>query len=197
MSEKRTPPELEKFKERLEVLRKQKNLTQKQLAEDIEVSTTTISSYEKGYKSPSAAIVKKIAEKYDVSMDWLCGLSEKVQSADFKTYEDLFRQIINMHTVLGKHIKNNAGEDYNSFKIDVSPRTIYGVTESYWIRLSFIDEVFYTAISDYNTMTELFINRTISQDVYNLWLDGKMKELSKLALKDFGKSPFDDDDLPF
>lgn len=52
-------------------LRKDKNMTMKQLGQIIGVSESTISLYENGKREPDYETMLKIAEVFDVSLDYL------------------------------------------------------------------------------------------------------------------------------
>lgn len=59
------------FKDKIRALRKEAGLTQKAAAEQIGVTYRTYQNYEIGASSPSAEILSKIAEMFNVSMDML------------------------------------------------------------------------------------------------------------------------------
>lgn len=61
------------FKVRLTLLRKEKKCTQTELAERMGVNKATINKYEKGTASPSYEMLWKLAEFFDVSVDYLIG----------------------------------------------------------------------------------------------------------------------------
>ena len=65
------------FGQRLKSLRKQRNLTQKQLAELIGTQNSIISFYEVGDRIPSPEIIVKLARTLHVSSDYLLGLEKK------------------------------------------------------------------------------------------------------------------------
>jgi len=69
------------FGNRLRELRKQRNLTQKQLAAQIGVRNSIISFYEMGDRSPSPEVIIKLAAVLHVSTDYLMGV-EKKESID-------------------------------------------------------------------------------------------------------------------
>ena len=69
------------FGGRLKELRKQKNLTQKQLADLIGVKNSIISFYEVGDRFPSPEIIIKLAAVLHTSTDYLLGV-EKGRSVD-------------------------------------------------------------------------------------------------------------------
>lgn len=62
--------------ERLKELRKEKKLTQEQLADNFFVNKSSISRYEKNTQVPELEILIKIAEFFDVSVDYLLGRSD-------------------------------------------------------------------------------------------------------------------------
>lgn len=65
------------FGQRLRTLRKQKNLTQKQLAELIGVKNSIISFYEVGDRFPSPEIIMKLSAVLGTSTDYLLGVEKK------------------------------------------------------------------------------------------------------------------------
>ena len=58
---------------RLKELRKSKKLTQQQVAEIINTTTTCYNYYEKEKREPSIEILCKLADYYNVSIDYLVG----------------------------------------------------------------------------------------------------------------------------
>lgn len=63
--------------DKLKELRKEKNLTQQQVADRVNVSKAVISSYELSNRSPSYQTLVKIANLYKVSADYLLGMDER------------------------------------------------------------------------------------------------------------------------
>ena len=61
------------FGKKIKELRKEKNITQKQLAEILQVTKSTIGNYEINRIRPSHEILLAIAEYFDVSLDELYG----------------------------------------------------------------------------------------------------------------------------
>ena len=64
------------FAKRLKELRLNNGLTQKELAKSIEVGRTTISEYESGKIVPKQEGLLKIANYFNVSVDYLTGVSD-------------------------------------------------------------------------------------------------------------------------
>ncbi|MBC2100591.1 helix-turn-helix domain-containing protein [Listeria booriae] len=78
------------FGEILMRLRKQKKLTQEELASVLGVARTTYSSYEQNRRMPDAEIQNKIADYFNVSLDYLHGRQEKDNDGiAFFDYDDL------------------------------------------------------------------------------------------------------------
>lgn len=63
--------------QRIRYLREEKELTQRQVAEAIEVASSTMTLYETDRRAPSYAILSRFAQFFAVSTDYLLGLSEK------------------------------------------------------------------------------------------------------------------------
>ena len=66
-----------KFNTRLKELRLEAGLTQKDLANAIEVGRTTVSEYESGKIVPKQEGLLKIANHFNVSVDYLTGVSNE------------------------------------------------------------------------------------------------------------------------
>ncbi len=63
------------FAERLKELRKEKQLTVEQLANNIGSAKSTISRYENG-REPKGDIIRLLTDYFDVSIDYLMGVSD-------------------------------------------------------------------------------------------------------------------------
>ena len=78
---------------RLQELRKRENLTQEELAEKIDVSAPLITSIERQVKKLSLRNAMLIAKEFNVSLDWLYGLSDDTKdnaSNVLSTLQDIF-----------------------------------------------------------------------------------------------------------
>lgn len=64
---------MSKFSERFKELRLKSGKTQKQLGEELSLSTMTIQRYEYGTRTPDFAQLIAIADYFDVSLDYLTG----------------------------------------------------------------------------------------------------------------------------
>ena len=65
---------------RIQELRKEANMTQNDLAKIIGVNPVTLSRYENGERNPKLDKLEKIAETFHVSVDYLTGKPDVVNS---------------------------------------------------------------------------------------------------------------------
>ena len=77
------------FHEKLQELRKQKNLTQEELSEILFVSRTAISKWESGRGYPSIDSLKAIAEFFGVTIDELLSNRELITLAETENRSNL------------------------------------------------------------------------------------------------------------
>lgn len=75
-----------KIGENIRVLRKSLKMCQKEFADQIETTQTSLSLYETGSKIPPSEILLKIADCCGISLDWLCGIKP---TCHFVTGEDV------------------------------------------------------------------------------------------------------------
>lgn len=66
------------FKERLKELRLDKGLRLKDVADAINLSIRAISNYEQGIREPSLSILKDLCKFFNVSADYLIGLTDEL-----------------------------------------------------------------------------------------------------------------------
>ena len=93
--------EIEIFGKRLRSLRENLGMTQMQFSEHIGIRQQTLSGYENGRMKPPLDVAVEISEKCDVSLDWLCGLSDrKSQSSDFCSYADILEILVKVDNQL-------------------------------------------------------------------------------------------------
>lgn len=89
------------FGERLRQLRKEKGLTQADLAKLLGVSQQAIGNYESGVRQPDSGTMVKLADFFDTSVDYLLGRTDirkfdldieniaAMRSKELEGYEDL------------------------------------------------------------------------------------------------------------
>lgn len=64
------------YNEKLKALREDNDLTQSQLGKLFNVNQITISQYERGVRQPSLEILIKYAKYFNVSLDYIAGLTK-------------------------------------------------------------------------------------------------------------------------
>lgn len=63
--------------ERLHHLKNEKNVLQKEIAKAINISLRSYQRYESGERKPDSDILIKLSSYFDVSVDYLLGLSDE------------------------------------------------------------------------------------------------------------------------
>ena len=145
---------------RIKELRTSKNLTQEDIAKMVKVSKATISNYEKGKVSPPIELLIKLAERYDVSIDWLCGLSNE-EIPRLMSYGDAFFRLVEIDKVIGFSV-----EDVTFFSNLRGAAVLFDATLT-------------KALEEYQEMVNLRDNNTISEHLFNLWISDKVQQLDK------------------
>ncbi len=64
------------FKERLKALRAEKGWSQQRLADELEISKSSVNMYERGEREPSFETMEAIADIFNVDMDYLYGRTD-------------------------------------------------------------------------------------------------------------------------
>jgi len=86
------------FNEKLQILRKDRNMTQEELAEKLYVSRTAISKWESGRGMPNIESLKALSNLFEISIDSLLS-SEEIMKAAEEEKEESTRNLRN--TLLG------------------------------------------------------------------------------------------------
>ena len=84
------------FSVRLKQLRQKNKWTQQELAKKIQVTKETLYRYEKNQLPPSYDSVVRLAELFDVSIDYLMGWTDQPVSEEMKKQKLIYRQIQNL-----------------------------------------------------------------------------------------------------
>lgn len=75
--------------ERLKEARKNRKLTQMEAASKLGITNGALSGYERNYRDPDTEMVKKLANLYDVSIEWLLGNDQQVRNNSVNTKDEL------------------------------------------------------------------------------------------------------------
>ena len=96
------------FGNRLKELRLQAGLTQKQLADQLNITKSVVSFYELRERTPSPEVLIKLATIFHVSTDYLLGI-ERSKSVDITGLDEEDEKVIRIvvETLRNKNTKNN------------------------------------------------------------------------------------------
>lgn len=174
---------------RIKELRNSMKMTQKDFSAFVGCTAATLSAYENGSKSPSLEIIKGIAEKCNVSIDWLCGLSDKKRNTDsVETYSELYDCLLS----IGE--KTNLRFETVSY-IGGYDEPITMHTQAIW----FDNIQICNFMEEWQKMKTLHDDGSIDDDVYNLWMEKVLTKNENTKERLDGKLiiPDDSEDLPF
>lgn len=87
-------------------LRKEKRISQNELGKSIGVSQTTVTAWETGRAEPASTYIKKLADFFNVSADYLLGRPEKNNDAE-KTDKELDEMLDEARSFDGHPITDN------------------------------------------------------------------------------------------
>jgi len=82
------------FGQRLRLLRENRGLTQKELGQILNVSESTIGMYERGEREPNFETLEKIADYFEVQVDYLLGRDPSNLKMKYDDLDVEERQII-------------------------------------------------------------------------------------------------------
>lgn len=158
------------FADRLRKLREKTKKTQKQFADFVESTPATISAYENATKNPSLEVVMNIADKCHVSLDWLCGITDKEISLD--TCSDILKILFEIGLLDG------IGLDNGFAKVTHIPNNFPNFDQDYepFMMIYFNDTTINDALKKWKKMFDLYQNKTIDEEVYRLWVEKTLRE---------------------
>ena len=94
--------------ERLKSLRLEAKITQKEIADKLEIGQGTYARYEKGDRKPTGEILNKLANFFNVSTDYLLGNTDNKNSTKFE--DDLEESLNTARAFSGKPISDHDRE---------------------------------------------------------------------------------------
>lgn len=139
--------------ERLKELRLKLEMSQSEFSKSISLKPQTYSAYEKNINLPPVVVLARIAEKYGVSLDWLCGFSNSEEkTVRLDTYADILKLIFELGSL-------------DCVQIDDG-------------KISLNDSTINNAIQGWQKMRNLLNAGTIDQEVYDLWVEKTLNNLT-------------------
>lgn len=147
------------FSNRLKALRVKTQKTQKEFAEYVGSTAATISAYENGSKNPSLDIVVNIAQKCDVSLDWLCGLkNESHNEHKIEKYNDITNFLIMLQNTNLEYYLANSNDVTTSNSTDFDS-------------IVFKDKIICSFFEEWHKMAYLYNNKMIDNELFSLWVE--------------------------
>lgn len=108
------------FGQRLKKMREQRGLSQKELAERFNLSQSTIAYYERDKKEPTNATLEKLADYFEVSVDFLLGRSQTLLAPEqSRINETQLDQLTDSDTNIGRAFFGGA-DKYTEEEIEVA-----------------------------------------------------------------------------
>lgn len=154
------------FSLKIKELRENLKLTQSEFADNLGVTQAALSAYEKGTRNPTFETIMLVSKKFNVSLDWLCGLSEiKSLTTKLTTYRDVFQILANICST--KYEDGKSTILFPSCKDGVTADTLFIASE---------DPNFHAFFAEYKKILGLYLDGTIDIDIYSIWLK---KEINK------------------
>ena len=140
----------ESISTRIKEVRKSLHMSQVEFAKFLGITQATVSAIESGSRIPSTDTALTIAKKCNVSMDWLCGLSNKKSASDMpETYSDVARLLIPLMEL---------------------PITQHKIVEPHQLSLIFCDEKLANFFKDEAIMSEVRKKENF-QPAYDAWIN--------------------------
>lgn len=156
------------FSERLKELLHSNDMTQTELSDSLGISSSMLSYYIRGIKQPSVNIIKLIAKKFNVSIDWLLGLEEP-KDTELKTYADMIKLLIPL-----LNCSNIWDIELNKLDGPFNYTPFEGLVTADRELLQFLD--------DYEKMKDLVNKNSVPKDLFNTWINNRLEIYSYMNL---------------
>lgn len=115
--------------DKLQYLRKDMSMSQKDFADFLGIPQPSLSAYENNRNSPTVDVLINIAKKCNISLDWLCGISSAKHTLSSLSdvaevlYALMETKDIKLNIVVHDHLPNDTETDDNKWYTSI---TIYG-----------------------------------------------------------------------
>ncbi len=104
--------------DKIKELRKSKKITQLELANTLGISAAAVGMYEQNRREPNYDLIKRLAEIFSVSVDYLIGYEEKLNSnVSYKTND--INSLVDDFLIKLSHEKNLTFDGENLSKNDI------------------------------------------------------------------------------
>ena len=155
-------------------------MNQKEFAAKLGIRQSTLSSYENEAISPSTDMLITIAKEFNVSVDWLCGLTES--KTTISTLSDIIEFLFEMEKIPELHFDIHI--DKNDDHTLITGITFDSRDEEHKMN---VDMCMF--LSNYAEHRESFKSYFVGKDMYELWQKNQIEYYDKLPLT---RNEFDD-----
>lgn len=158
---------IDKLPERIKAIREDIPMTQKEFSDLLGIKQQTLSGYETGKMKPPIDVLAMISQKCNISIDWMCGISEKRQSQrEFVTGADVIQTLAELNKAVYFFVDRCRTDD-GEYQAIIIP-----------------DSAIQLFLNDWKSMLNIYRNGTITESLYKLWLEEQKTEYTMYKLKD-------------
>lgn len=197
------------FAENMRNLRLSRNLSKRAMAAEIGITAATYAAYESADKLPTLETASKIADAFNVSLDWMCGRAKEDKHGEKpRTWGDimrLFGQVVSASEEIELKAKKriwvsascaNLPPDAVDFEITEAQEKEYQEYEYYeaddfqlYIALSPLRFI----IDGWIKLLSLYRAGQIDEEMYSAWVAKKELELDEYPIIRAGTEGIDDE----
>lgn len=170
-----------KIGNRIKELKELKNLKQDDLIDLTGISRVTISNYEQGKVKPPVEFLMKLSHNYDVSMDWLCGLSDGFSRGKIKNLADVTDIILSLLDIDGTSIQKQKVDEWYVYSENEAGVPIREYPEEP-NSILFSDIEIWNILKECKKMNDLYKQNTIDDEVYDLWKEKMIKKYKDILV---------------
>ena len=141
---------------RLKMLREERELSQKEFAEFLNIPQPTLSTYENDRVVPTLDAIISIAQKCTVSLDWLCGISTRHSISTLGDVTDIYYQLLETAEI-GFDMEISGDED------NIATHTVHRDHNNYKYNIPF-----FSMLCRVQKTFHEFVMKNMSKDYYML-----------------------------
>ena len=156
------------FAERLKKIRIDNGISQNELSNYLGITSSSLSYYENGLRTPPITILSKLTNRFNVSVNWLLGLEEP-EDTELKTYADMIKLLISLldYSNIWKIELKNLDRPFDNVFFDGIKTEDRNITRF---------------LREYKQMLEIVNNVSTPTDLFKTWLDSRVKTYESINL---------------
>ncbi len=187
------------FAQRLKEVRQKRNMTQKDLADKIAVSATTVSAYENvdeyKRKKPTLDNLVAMAKALEVSIDWLSGLSDNEENNNSMSNEqqdviplsEILQHMLELNCLdsdigvqTGKFSELGDRRDLHNYQLaaqDEDGEKLYN-----FLNIQIYNKEVVNFMNSYMKLSYLYTTKNISKETRDVWYNASLNQVSKIMI---------------